>query len=287
MSDVAVSAAPPHSLSREWLGRLQLDYALRDARTAIVRREHIGPLRVQRPFYPEGPEVCHTYLLHPPGGVAGGDRIELSVRVAESARALLTTPGAAKWYRSLDRWARQNIDIAAGPGASIEWLPHETIVFRGARAQTRLRVELAPGATFLGWDITCLGRVAGGERFDTGHLRQHNEVLYAGTCCWHERADLEGGSRLLDSPVGMRGCPVTGLLLAAGRDVGSDLIAACRAVEVSGEALCGITTLPGVLAARYLGHSSEQAMHYFRALWGMLRPALVHRPACRPRIWNT
>ncbi len=284
---IAPSRSTPDSPAREWQARLGLGYALRGTCTTLVRREHLGPLRVQRPFYPEGPEVCHTYLLHPPAGIAAGDRIEVSVSVEEGAHVLLTTPGAAKWYRSAGAWATQDVEIRVGKDASVEWLPQETILFHGARAITGLCVDLAPGATFLGWEITCLGRVAAGERFAAGHLRQQMQIVQAGICRWYERADLVGGSPLLTSPVGLRGCPISGLLLVAGGDAGNELIAACRAIGVEPGALCGITTMPGVLAVRYLGQSSECAMRYFRALWGVLRPAMLHRTACPPRIWNT
>ena len=283
----APSTSTPDPPAREWLARLRLGYALRGACTTLVRREHLGPLRVQRPFYPEGPEVCHTYLLHPPAGIAAGDRIEAAVSVEEGAHVLLTTPGAAKWYRSAGAWATQDVEISVGADASIEWLPQETILFCGARAAAGLRVDLAPGATFLGWEITCLGRVAAGERFAAGHFRQQMQIVQTGVCRWHERGDLVGGSRLLTSPVGLRGCPISGLLLAAGGDAGNELIAACRAIGVEPGALCGITAMPGVLAVRYLGQSSERAMRYFRALWGVLRPAMLRRPACPPRIWAT
>ena len=85
---------------KSWQARLELSFQLSGGRTILARRQHVGPLIVQRPFYPEGPEVCHTYLLHPPAGIAAGDRIEAAVSVEEGAHVLLTTPGAAKWYRS-------------------------------------------------------------------------------------------------------------------------------------------------------------------------------------------
>jgi urease accessory protein len=287
VTDLASPASQLEPARHEWLARLRLDYARVARRTALVRREHLGPLRVQRPFYPEGPEVCHTYLVHPPAGMASGDRIEAELNLHAGAHALITTPGAAKWYRSPGEWAAQDVRLTVGPDAVLEWLPQEAILFRGARAATRLRVELASGALFLGWEITCFGRTASGERFSDGELRQRIDVSMAGAALWHEQTQLEGGGRLFDSPAGLRGCSVTGLLLAAGRDARTHLLEACRAIPCGDDAQCGVTTTPGVLAARYLGRSAEDARHYFRALWGILRPELVHRPACAPRIWNT
>lgn len=280
-------ASPAAQLRTEWPARLRLDYARRGERTVIAHREHTGPLRVQRPFYPEGPEVCHTILLHPPGGIAGGDQLELALSAGGGAHAVLTTPGATKWYRSSGPRATQRIALRAEEGACLEWLPQEAIVFRGARASSALRVDLAPTAIFIGWDICCLGRVASGERFDAGELRQHIEIVRAGTPLWHERARLEAGGRLLTSSAGMAGCPVSGLLLAATPQASGELLATCRAVPVDSAARAGVSALPGVLAVRYLGHSAEAARHYFRALWQVLRPGLVRRAACTPRIWFT
>ena len=287
MTDLASPVSQLERAHQEWLARLRLGYARVAGRTALVRREHLGPLRVQRPFYPEGPEVCHAYLIHPPAGIAAGDRIEAEVHLAAGAHALITTPGAAKWYRSAGEWATQDVQLTVGPDACLEWLPQEAILFRGARAAMQLRVDLTPGALFLGWEITCFGRTASGERFDDGELRQRIDVAISGSPLWHEQTRLEGGARLFRSPAGLRGYPVTGLLLAAGRDVGAHLLDACRAIRSGDDALCGVSTMPGVLAARYLGRSTEDARHYFRALWRVLRPELVHRPACAPRIWNT
>jgi len=280
-------ASPPTPSRQEWLARLRLGYARHDDRTVLARREHLGPLRVQRPFYPEGPGVCHTYVVHPPAGIVAGDRLEIDLHVDAGAHALITTPGAAKWYRSGGGWATQTARIAVAAGGCLEWLPQEQILYRGARASTRLHVDLARDARFLGWEITCLGRTAAGERFEAGELRQQLEVSREDSRLWEERAWLQGGSGLLTSPAGLRGCPVSGLLLAVGLESEPAVVADCRAIAAEDGALCGVTTLPGVLAARYLGHSVQRAQHYFRALWGILRPSLVQRAACAPRIWTT
>src|SRR6476620_11342443 len=115
-----------------WEAALDLEFAARGARTILARRASIGPLVVQRPFYPEG-DVAHVYLVHPPGGVVGGDQLRLNVLAREGAHALITTPAATKFYRSDGRVAHQRQEIVAD-AASIEWLPQETIVFPDARA---------------------------------------------------------------------------------------------------------------------------------------------------------
>ena len=82
-----------------WLAELELEYAVRRDKTCLVRKKQRGPLTLQRPFYPEG-DICHSYILHPPGGVVGGDTLEITVQAAAKSHCLITTPGATKFYRS-------------------------------------------------------------------------------------------------------------------------------------------------------------------------------------------
>jgi urease accessory protein len=270
-----------------WQARLELGYELRDGATRLIGRRHTGPLVVQKPFYPEGRELCHSVLLHPPGGIAGGDRLELEVAVNGGARALITTPAAAKWYRSSGPVAEQRAALAIGTGGSLEWFPQENIVFDRAQARMSSLVQLAQGACFIGWDITRLGRTASGERFETGELRSRTEVLQAGRRLWGDYARIEGGAALLQSPAGLAGRPVTGTFLAAATAIERGLLDACRTVVPQGDAQFGVTALPGVLVARYLGASTEAARGYFVALWRVARPMLLGREVCLPRIWNT
>jgi urease accessory protein len=269
-----------------WRATLALDFTQRGPRTVLAERRHDGPLVVQKPLYPEGDEVCHAIVVHPPGGVAGGDELELTVRAKAGARALLTTPGAGKWYRTAGPWAHQRVALEAAAGAVLEWLPQETIVFEGAAAELETDIRLAPDARFIGWEIIRLGRTASGERFTRGQLRTCTSIRRDGRLAWLERARLEGGCDLLDSPLGLAGEPVFGTMLATAPGIDAGLVAACRAPHP--EAGSGaVTCLPGVLVARYLGASSEAARAYFARLWAIVRPALAGRAAVPPRIWST
>src|SRR5690349_2631589 len=139
---------------------LSLEFARQDGKTVLTGKSHDGPLVVQKPLYPEGGEVCHTIVVHPPGGIAGGDELAIRVKAGKDAAALLTTPGAAKWYRSAGPVARQAISLESA--GTLEWLPQETIVFDGARAELDFEADLAPGARLIGWDLVCLGRTGSG-----------------------------------------------------------------------------------------------------------------------------
>lgn len=275
-----------HAAPSGWDASLELAYERRGERTVLARRAHRGPLRVQRDLYPEGPSPCHTLVVHPPGGVAGGDRLALSARLDADAHALLTTPGAGKWYRGHGRWASQALRFTVEDGAALEWLPQETIAFDGALAELSCRVELAPQASYLGWEVLCLGRQASGERFVSGELRLGTELWRGEACLYRERGRLRGGDALLTSLVGLGGASVCATLVAVSPRLPALSLAELRAVDERG-GRAGVTRLPHVLVARWLGDSSERARHYLTSLWSLLRPALLARPATSPRIWAT
>ena len=183
-------------LIRSWKASLSLGFSFEHRKTTLSSKVHDGPLVVQKPLYPEGSEVCHAIVVHPPGGIAGGDELSLNARTGENACALLTTPGAAKWYRSAGPWARQR--VAFDVHGALEWLPQETIVFDGALADSAYHVDLGARAGFIGWDIVCLGRTGSGEKFSRGIFRSSVQVRREGRLLWKERGRIDGGGRLLD-----------------------------------------------------------------------------------------
>jgi urease accessory protein len=275
-------------LASTWHARLSLGFERRATATLLARREHVGPLRVQKPLYPEGGAVCHAIVLHPPSGLVGGDELEIDVSVGPDAHALLTTPGASKWYRSAGAWARQRLGFSVEAGGVLEWLPQESIVFDAARAAMMSRIDLADEARFIGMEVLCLGRRASGETFANGALHLDTRVNRMGRPIWLERGQIEGGGGLLSASAGLAGFSVSGTLLAVAPRIEPSLLAACREIPAKeAGARHGLTVLPDLLVARYLGHSSEAARHWFVELWRVLRPALIGREAQPPRIWNT
>lgn len=270
-----------------WDAALDLAYALRDGRTVVARRSSRGPLAVQKPLYPEGEPVCHTIVLHPPGGIAGGDRLAIAVNLQSGANALLTTPGATRWYRSAMHEAAQDVEIVAAAGAVCEWLPQENIFFNAANARNALTVLLEPDAVFCGWDLMCLGRTASGERFESGYVRQHLRVARAGQPLFEELGTIEGGGALLDSPIGMDGYPVCGTFLLAGIEISKPALDQCREAAAAGNAKWGVTRMPHLLVARYLGPSAGEAREYFISIWKIVRPLYSQRAMRVPRIWAT
>lgn len=276
----------PILCAARWDARLSLEFSRRDSRSILAARRHHGPLVVQKTLHPEGEGVCHAIVLHPPGGVCGGDALAMDVVVDADAHALITTPGAGKWYRSAGSDATQQLRFDVGPNAVMEWLPQETIIFDGARAALATQVNLAEDALFLGWEVLCLGRSAAGERFAEGLLTTTTRINLAGKALWLEHGHLAGGSQQLAAASGMAGQPVTATLLATLRETSNELNEALRA-ESATDGIWGVTFLPQLMVARYLGPSAQAARDYFCHLWRILRPALTGRDAAAPRIWKT
>ena len=270
-----------------WEAELTLHYAKLDGRSILTQRRHRGPLLVQKPFYPEGNEVCHSVIVHPPGGIAAGDRLGINLSVETDAHALITTPGATKWYRSEGALAEQHIALKLAAGARLEWLPQEAIVFNSARARQTIAVELADDARYLAWDILVLGRIASQERLTQGHYEQAWRVTRNGVPLWLERGRIQGGARLMESPIGLAGYPVVATLIAVGNAPNAALVAASRAVPVGANARVAITALPDVLSVRYLGHRVEDARNFLLSIWRELRPHYFERTVQTPRIWST
>lgn len=273
-----------------WSASLTLGFTQSDARTLLSERTHTGPLRIQKPLYPEGGAICHAIIVHPPGGIAGGDTLDIHVALAPGTRGLITTPGATKWYKAKDAanaTQRVRIDIAAN--AALEWLPQEAIIFNAAQALSETAITLDTDALYVGWEVLCFGRAASGETFDAGHYRQRMSITRNGRMLWNERGTLDAGGGLMRSPIGLAGHSVAGTLLAVGREMPQTLLEAARAAvaEHAGAARIALTRMPQIVAARYLGDSSEEAKELFVRVWRVLRPALTGSAAVLPRLWAT
>ena len=261
-----------------WKAHLGLRFEARSGRTILAERRLDGPLVVQKTLHPEGDAVCHAIVVHPPGGIAGGDELLLACTAGASAHALLTTPGAGKWYRSSGALASQSLHFEVD--GTLEWLPRETIVFDGALARLESQVDLGAAGAYIGWEVACLRRATAGEGFSHGSVRFSNRITRAGRLLWTERGAIEGGGAILRSAAGLGGHRVFGTLVATLDRADAPLIAACRAHAA-------VTHLPGLLVARYLGDASEEAFERFTRLWELLRPVVAGREAVVPRIWST
>jgi len=267
--------------SASWEAELKLGFSRRADKTVLAQREHKGPLTVQRPFYPEG-GVCHVYLLHPPGGVVGGDRLHITATAEDQAQALLTTPAAGKFYRSGGEQARQNIHLTIAADASLEWLPQETIVYEGARVQSGMQIDLAEGAGFIGWEVLALGRPAAGESFDSGTATLNWRIRRAERLFYLERLLLDANA--FPARWGLHGHPACGTLFACPTTPQH-----LQAVQhlIGDEADKGVTQIEDLLICRALDDRADRLRQFFEQVWALLREDIIGRKACAPRIWAT
>ena len=288
---IAADGVPRDAACPGWASRLQLRYERVGARTVAWHR-HEGATRVLAALHPEGDERCHHVLVHPPGGMAGGDTVDIDLDVRAGAHALLTTPGATRFYRSLGAGAAQRLHARVAAGARLEWLPLESLAFEGCIAENRCVFELEPGAGLLAWDMLALGRPAAGDAFAHGSFTQHLEIPGA----WLERGRIDGGDRVLrDAPGGLAGAQALGtLLLAAGEALPArrrdELLEAVRELlhDVPEGVRAGVTSpQPRLLVLRATAPRIEPLAGLLHAAWARLREHAWGLPACAPRVWST
>ena len=288
-SAVAESTMP----ERSWQASLELQFEQRGHATRLSHSRHNGPLYVQKPFYPEGFDHPHVYLLHPPGGIVSGDCLEISIDAKANTGVLVTTPGAARIYRAREQQSlqRQSVSLTVGNDAVIEWFPLETIVFNQACVELSTTIDIADGGCFTGWEICCFGLPASDESFVNGSFQQHYLVRREGVPLFVDRLVLNKNLDLmLQGKAGFQENSVAGFFLLGPipEDV-EKTIEGLResAIKMDMQNVVSVTKVGEFYIGRYLGDSAEQAKNIFTQWWTMLRPLLINRKACAPRIWST
>ena len=273
-----------------WHAQLLLDYRL-DAQRTVLRHEHNGPLRIFKSLYPEGDAICHNVIIHPPGGLVGGDVLDVRVHVGRGAHGLISTPGATRFYASDGLPTTQQVNLVLDAGARLEWLPLEAIAYPGCQARNSLSATLAEGAELLAWDVTALGLPTAGQAFDQGSFNQRLEI----PGLWLEQARIDAtDTRLLESPLGLGGQRCLGTLwLASGtpfsRERREQLLDGVRAMLDTAPAgvQAGATCPnPQLLVVRAVAPLVEPLMAALQQVWAALRPLAWGLDGTPPRIWR-
>ena len=284
---MAIPSLHENFLEPRWRAELNLGFVRIDRHTVLKRQKHCGPLLVQKPFYPETDGTCHVYILHPPGGLVGGDDLNIDIDIGPGAHVLITTPAAGKFYRSagLDSRLEQRIKIASE--GTVEWFPSENIFFSGAKARIKTRIELSSDSQFIGWDIGCMGRPACNELFQKGRIDQRFEIWQDETPLHIERLFIKGGDSILDAKWGLASYPVIASMICVTSC--HDLLDSLRSISFpsQGTELFSVTQVDRVILCRFLGGNVEQARRYLVAAWKILRCGVLGKKAVEPRIWNT
>lgn len=285
MSDVeqsnpSLSLAGKRNGGRGWQAQLDLSFGSREGNTVLTGWRHIGPLVVQRPFYPEA-GACHVYVVHPPGGIVAGDELSLNAQVEPDAHALITTPAAGKFYRSEGSTARLMQEFTV-QGGRLEWLPQESIYYPEAVAEVSTHVHLHGSARFVGWEIGCFGLTARDEPFRAGQLRQSLELRVDNELVLCERQLVN--SEVIETRWGTGGNASVGTLLAF--PAGERDLHAARSVEQE-DVLLSCTLVDGSMICRATAPRADRLRRTFVAVWTAIRPLLVGRAAVPPRVWAT
>ncbi|CAD5935248.1 urease accessory protein UreD [Planktothrix agardhii] len=272
----------------QWQGILELDYQKIGNSTQLVKAYTQAPLKIQRSFYPEGKDICHSIILHTAGGMVGGDRLSQTINLQPETQVLLTTPAASKIYRSSGETAQNHIKIEVQEKAYLEFIPREIIIFNGAIFSQNLRVNLAPNACYLGWEITRFGRTARGEIFNHGQWKSCTEIWQNGCPVWIDRQGFIANEEILNNPHGLGGKPVIASLIWVGKPVSEDIVKNIRQLwsqrETSSQA--GVTQLISGLLCRYRGNSTQEVINWFTDVWQLLRQNYTGKSIVKPRVWQ-
>lgn len=288
---LALNNSSTEQTASQWQAYLRLGFAHGARGTVLKTCDHKGPLYVQKPFYPEGQDTAHVYLLHPPGGLVSGDELVIESRQQPHTHVLITTPGAGRVYRARpDKLLqRQTTHLHVPNHAIMEWLPQETILYPDANTALVNQVHLASGARFIGWEITCFGLPANQLDFAQGQASQSFQINVDGRIRLRERLRIDKESTaVMNSTAGLQGQAVNGLLVAGPfTHLSDDTLAALRDSCAEFAGLAGVSLVKEFILVRAVHGDSEQMKHLFTQCWQQLRPELIQRNACAPRIWAT
>jgi urease accessory protein len=265
-----------------WAATLAAQFAYEHGKT-VMRSQHSGPLRLQKALYPEAPRICHAVIVHPPGGIASGDDLHLEFALEREAHAVITTPGATKWYRKAQSGrATQRTQLRVDAGCTLEWVPQEAIAFEQCDAHAFTHIALAAGAHCAGWDVWVLGRRAHGDVFDAGSVFNRLRIEIDGVPALVEQCRMHAAA--MRSVAALNDAHVCGLFWLAGVAVAEVELETLRAAHPALALTCPQTNL---LLARIIGHDPETLMMQLRALWLATRAQYLNASAVAPRIWST
>ena len=308
------ASAASSPVAAGWAANLCLRFAADDRGTRLVHNRHGGPLRLLKALSSGDGRRLEAVIVHPPGGLVGGDTLAIELELGADSRVLATTPGQQKWYRS-ETVATARTRIALQANACLEWLPQPAILFDGARAQQALAITVDPTATCVGWEVLVRGRAAMGERLVTGHVDQTLSISAGRRLLWQERLHAGAADRLFDSPLGWGGSRIAASVWCCAPALSADRLrdlrdswrsllslrnpheqpgdadAAVRSCATVGDGIVinGGATIAaeGLLLAKLLADDSEQMMSTCQRLWRAARVALEGDEGTAPRIWRT
>jgi urease accessory protein len=258
-------------------GESRVAFDLRDGRTRLGDLYQRDPCRVLFPE-PELGEPPLAVLLTTSGGVTDGDSLKMAIDIGPAASAVATTQAAEKIYRAAKGGGHCAIDVAVrvSEGATLDWLPQETILFQGARLKRRTVAEVEPGGALLACEMVVLGRAASGERFVSGLLLDSWSVRRTSRLAWTDTLRVEG-----ETPTGAGFGTANALATVIGvwDDPLANFAKARALLENAAEVRAGVTLVNAVMVARLLGEATAVRAATIRFLTDFRGRRL-------PRVWH-
>ncbi len=271
------AAAPPHQRAR---GALRLSFKQRDDATVLDALRQDGCLKARFP-HTERDAWPGAVTLNTAGGVAGGDTLDTAVTAGPGTRATVASQAAERFYRALPGSAPAQVitRLHVAPGAALEWLPQEAILFNHCALRRRLLVDLAEDAWFLGVESLVFGRTAMDESVQDASLRDLIELRRGGRLILHDAIRLDGPVQsVLDRPASGNGARAVAILLHAAPDAAARLDP-LRAALAAWDA--GASAWDGMLVARI---AAQDGACLRRAVVAGLNVLRAGRPL--PRVWE-
>lgn len=256
-----------------------------------------------RLLFPDGEadDFPLAVLVTTSGGLTGGDRIRLDVRVDPDARGTVTSQAAEKLYRVLPGDADIRIDtrLSVGRGGIAEWLAQEAILFDRSRLRRTLEIDLEGNARLLTVEMLMLGRDAMGERFATGRIHDAWRIRRDGRLVWADALHMDGAedanaappgdvaegacAALAALPFGFGEARAMATLLYAGPDAAAHLD---LARSLAPAPLGGATCFEDLLILRLIDRDGLALRTAVTRAIMALRAAALGAPSRLPALWT-
>lgn len=257
-------------------GEARLTTQLLDGSTRLATLYQAGAAKIRLPHTHD--ESLQAVLMNTAGGLTGGDRLRWQVELAPDTCVVLTTPASERIYRSLGSDAHIETHLSVGPGARLDWLPQETILFEGARLSRRIEVDLAPDSRFLAVEAVLLGRQAMGEAAYGARLSDDWRVRRTGRLIHAEASRLTADRLERDAISLLAGASAFATILYVGADAAARRDAIGDCLE---QCDIGASVIGEKLVVRALATSGI-------ALRRMIVPiiAVLSGAGALPRLWT-
>ena len=258
------------------VGRIALAIAGGTGGSRRTRVHESGSLRVR---FPNGTgQALEAVIVNIAGGMTGGDRFDVDIKIGAGAKLSMTTAAAEKIYRSLGSDSEIGVKLDVGPGGALAWLPQETILFDRARLRRRIDVDLARDASLMLAEASVFGRSGMGETVASGCFSDRWRVRIDGSLVFVESVQLNGGiaQRLAERAIAGGGAAVASVLKISGDE---QSVATVRSMEqdVAGEV--GASSWNGLTLVRFVASDGAALRH------DLVRVLTALGSGPLPRLW--